>query len=430
MPRAMTEQVEVRIESIGARGDGVARLDGEKLFVPYSAPGDVVRVAKPGRSGGQPRCSIIELVRPGPDRAQPVCGHFGVCGGCALQHLKPEVHRGWKRSLVREALGHRGLGDVEVADPVVVAPGSRRRATLRFRKTGADAVLGFNAARSDRIVPIDACPVTVAPIVALLAPLRQLLVAVIPAGEVAVITMTSTTTGIDLVIEARVHPDIAIRERIAAFAEAGDLARVSWRHGIGAGAEAEAIVERRRPVIQFGEIAISPPAGAFLQPTKEGEDAMRRMLLAALGDGSRRILDLFSGCGTFALPLARGRAVHAVDADALMLGALVAASRDAAGLKAVTVEQRDLFRTPVRAAELDRYDIVIMDPPRAGARAQANEIAASKVPIVAAISCNPATFARDARTLIDGGYRLGKVTPIDQCPWSAHVELVGIFKRG
>lgn len=417
----MTELVELRIDSIGARGDGVAMLDGEKLFVPYGAPGDVVRVEKPGR----PRCAIVELVRPGPHRAQPVCDHFGACGGCALQHLKPEIHRGWKRTLVREALGHRGLGDVEVANPVVVAAASRRRATLRFRGTGAKAILGFNAARSDRIIPIDACPVTVAPIVALLAPLRRLLVAVIPAGEAAVITMTSTTTGIDLVIEARGQPDLATRERIAAFAGDGDLARVSWNSG----AEAEAIIERRRPVILFGKIAISPPAGAFLQPTKEGEDAMRDLLLAALGDGTRRLLDLFSGCGTFALPLARGGPVHAVDADPLMLGALVAASRDAAGLKAVTVERRDLFRNPVRAAELDRYDTVIMDPPRAGARAQAQEIAASKVPFVAAVSCNPATFARDARTLIDGGYRLGKVTPIDQFPWSAHIELVGIFRR-
>ncbi|MFQ5534926.1 MAG: class I SAM-dependent RNA methyltransferase [Sphingomonadales bacterium] len=425
----MTETTEIKIESIGARGDGVAHIAGAPCYVPFSAPGDIVRVPNQRHRDQRAKTGMIEIVTPGPDRTAPSCRHFGRCGGCVLQHIKHDAYTTWKRDLVRTALSHRGLDKVIVESPIVVSPGSRRRTTLRFRKTRQAGVLGFNAPKSDRIVDIACCPVLAATLEAMLEPLRDLLAVIIPTNGRAELALTATETGIDLVLKAEFEPDLAVRERIACFAESHDLARVSWRRDeddIGP----ETLVEHRRPMVHFGSVMISPPAGAFLQPTEQGESFLRQRALASLPDNATQAIDLFAGCGAFALSMAERCAVHAIDSDARMVAALTAASHQGAGLKAVTAEKRDLFRRPVIAPDLDRYDVVIIDPPRAGARAQVEQIAKSRVPVVVGVSCNPATFARDARILIDGGYRLDSVTPVDQFLWSAHVELLGVFRRG
>lgn len=419
----MGDTIEVEIGDIGARGDGIAISDGVKYYVPFAAPGDIARISKPDDRG---KSAIIELISPGPERATPDCRHFGACGGCALQHITPTAYGLWKQALVETALRHRGFDDVMVDEPIIVAPGSRRRAMLKFRGTKAGGTLGFNAAGSATIVDLTACPVVDARIEALFDPLRVFLAGII-GNAAAKITLTATETGIDMMIGAGSDPDIETLERLAAFASKQDLARVSWLAGdVRAGPET--IVERRQPIIHFGATAISPPAGGFLQSTEAGEAALRDRIIESLGDRPMKVLDLFSGCGAFALPMAERYPVHAVDADANMLTALSLAHRHAGGLKSLTTERRDLYRRPLSADELKGYDAIIFDPPRAGAREQAGQIANSEVPLAIGISCNPATFARDARILANGGYRLDRVTPIDQFLWSAHVELIGVFR--
>ena len=425
-------QVELTIDAIGGRGDGVARLGGEAggrlVYVPGTVPGDRLRARLTGERGGGYRGEIIELIEDGPGRHTPPCRHYGSCGGCTLQHLEPARYTAWTRDQVVQALARRGLSAVAVAPLVEVGAGTRRRATVTAA-CGPDGkvVVGYRERGSHAVVDVVACLLLTPALAELLPRLRAHLDDAVPEIRPLRITATETDDGLDLLFEAQVPPDLAAREGLARLAADADWARVTWQ---ARDAPPEPVIVCRAPRVVFGGVPVALPPGGFLQPSREGEAALIDAVTGFLPDDAGTVADLYAGCGTFALSLAvRGHRVHAVEGDAAAHDALAQAVRAATMTDRVTSEQRDLERRPLQAAELAGYEAVVFDPPRAGARAQAADLAASSVPAVIAVSCNPHSFARDARILVDGGYRLDAVTPIDQFPWSAHVELVASFRR-
>ncbi len=420
------ERLVVRIDRLGAQGDGIAGTAEGPLYVPFTVPGDEVEVERaPARRGAASRhARLIAVKRPGPARRTPPCPHFGTCGGCALQHLDTALYADWARGRIRAALGHHGLDAVPIAAPFIERPGSRRRLVLKAQVAGSRVNLGFRERRSHRLVDIRACPVARPSLLALFEPLRVLLAEILPSRGMAEVTLTETATGIDCLIAAAAPLDLARREALSALAVKQDIAALHWSDQ----GDLETVVLRRPPMMDFDGIAVPLPPGAFVQATAAGEAALRSAVLEWTA-GARRIADLFSGIGTFALPLARHAAVHAVEGAKPLLEALDAGARRTGGLKRVTSEHRDLFRRPLLPHELESFDAVVLDPPRAGAPAQAQALARSSVPTVIAVSCNPNTFARDARILVDGGYELAAVRPVDQFLWSGQMELAALFRR-
>ncbi len=407
--------IETEIGAIGGRGDGIAETDEGRFYIPFTVPGDRLRLTV---QDGE----VVEAHRTadGPGRRAPVCRHFGECGGCALQHVDDVAYSAWKRERVVETLARRGL-DIEVDPPIRIAPGTRRRARLGARATAKGVVLGFKARRSHWLVDVTECPVMRREIVALMPPLRAVLSDCLAGGVGAEVSVTVADGGLDVAVDTASVLDLATRERLAEFAASADLARLTWA--------GEPVVQRRSPRAMFAGIAVDLPTDAFLQPTETGEAALIEIVAAAL-DPTTSIADLFAGCGAFSLPLAMaGKRVRAVDADGGQISALNAAARDPRFGSRLTAEIQDLERRPLAGTDLAVLDGLVLDPPRAGAAAQIREIAAVAIPVVVYASCNPATFARDARTLVDGGYRLDSVTPIDQFVWSAEVELIAVFRR-
>ena len=424
-------QVEVTIEGIGARGDGYASVDGALVFVPFTLPGDRVRVRLTGTRPGGAKGEIVELIEDGPGRVEPPCPHFGPCGGCALQHLSSAHYGIWKESLVPRALAQRGLADIPIAPMVRIPPGTRRRATLAATRAGGRVHLGFHGRESRSVVDLETCLLLRPRLRELLRPLRNALHAVLEDRETAAVAVTDTDAGPDVLIVSGTVPDLAAREALARLAEDADLARLSWaeRPQAGATPAPEPVAIRRVPAVRFGGVAVEPPPGGFLQPTGEGEAALVAAVLSYLPEDAGTVADLYAGCGTFTFPLSTRARVQAVDGDGDAIAALWAAARRADLTGRVAVEVRDLARRPLGPEELEGFDGVVFDPPRSGARAQAAAIAVSTVAVAVAVSCNPNTFARDARILVDGGFRLVEVTPVDQFPWSGHVELVASFRR-
>jgi 23S rRNA (uracil1939-C5)-methyltransferase len=419
-PRSVAP-VEITITEIGARGDGLADHGGRRVYVPLTVPGDRISVLLDEPRGDGIAARLLDILQPGLDGAEPPCPHFGVCGGCALQHLTDQAYGDWKRAQIVTALARAGLTGVDVAPTIRTPPASRRRATFAATRRGGHVALGFNERLSHRIADISGCLVVEREILDLLSPLQDLLAAILSDGGALDVTVTALESGIDMLLTGGPEPGLDARERFAAFAESSDIARLSWRRSPSSPPEP---VAARRPVfVRFGGVAVPIEPGAFLQASVEGEAALVDAVLAGVGD-ARKIADLFAGLGTFTFPLAKGAAVHAVEGDATAMATLSSAARS---LPNVTTARRDLFDNPLTAPELSRFDAVVFDPPRAGAREQSTRIAESGVPTVMAVSCNPATFARDARILTDGGYRLERVTPVDQFVWSAHVELVARF---
>lgn len=418
-----SEIAELTVESLGARGDGVAQWRGETVFLPFAVPGDRVLVELGERRGPGRDGRVVELIEGGPQRAEPVCRHFGRCGGCALQHVAPKDYRAVKLGALDAALRRVGIASGVVA-PLVTVPPQRRRARLglmRPRDPNAPAVVGFRERFRHALVDVTECAVLEPALFALIEPLRRAASALPPPGGAAEVVLTRCDSGVDLLLEAGERPDLAALERLAALAETHDLVRIVWRRG----GEDTPIVERRRAQMVFSGVAVPLPPGAFLQASAAAEALLVAEVATGIG-GHRPALDLYAGLGTFSFALARGGAVHAVEGDA---AAVAAFARAAARMPQVTAERRDLDREPLSPAELAPYAAVIFDPPRAGARRQAEALAASTVETVIAVSCNPATFARDAALLVGGGYRLEKVTPIDQFVWTPHLELVSVFRR-
>lgn len=419
--------VELEIAALGARGDGIGARDGQTFYVPYVLPGERAIVRPGQRRGDGIAAEPVEVTRPSPHRVAPACGHFGVCGGCAVQHLDDEAYATWKRGLLVEALTRASVAASKVAPLIRIAPGTRRRASLGFVRAARGLVLGFARRASHDLVDVAACPVLAPTLVALLAPLREALTRALPVGAKGEAVATATETGIDLVIGTEAKLGLPAREALAAFADRHDIARISWRRP---GAEAEPVAARRAPLVRPGGVAVELPPGGFLQPSAEGEATLAKLATDAvdeLAPASARVADLYAGCGSFALPLGRTRPVHAVEGDAQSLAALARAAGQAR--LRITTEVRDLARKPLRGKELAGFAAVCFDPPRIGAASQAKALAEAGPALVVAVSCNPATLGRDVRTLLDGGYQLVRATPVDQFLWSARLEAVAVLTR-
>ena len=417
-------RAEVTIESIGRRGDGVAAVAGGIVHVPGTAPGDRVTVALTETGPGRFRGRLLDLLQAGPDGREPPCRHFAQCGGCALQHLTPEAYGAWKLDMLCSLLARNGFDSATVEPLQKSPPGSRRRATFAIRRRRESAIVGFNERHSHRVVDLAACPVVLPEIAALIPPLRAWAEAALQPGDRAAAHVAMTDSGLDLLVRTAARLGGAGRDALVDLLAREDLARVARAHPKQDGAEVLAEARPVRAVHGGMPVALAP--GAFAQATADGEAALTGFVLDA-AQGAAAAVDLFCGSGAFALPLARrGCSIFAADIDKAAIANLSAAARQA-GLAKLQAEPRNLMRRPVPASDLAGVDIAVFDPPRAGAKAQAAEIAASRVPVVVAVSCEPRTFMRDARILADGGYRLTRLRPVDQFLWSAHLELAARF---
>lgn len=403
------------IDHVGAQGDGRAREHDRWVSVPFTLAGEVAEV-----SGEGDRLTLARIHTPSASRISPACRHFGRCGGCTLQHMAPASYASFKRDLILRSLSARGL-DAEVPEAWITPPGSRRRAALSARKTGKVITLGFHGRRSHDLIALEECPVLRPAITAALPALRDIAALLLTGRDPLSLLVTETDTGLDLHITglAKDVRPLARAEATGAALRQG-FARVSL--------EGTDVLTDRAPRLPLGAASLLPPPGGFLQASAEAEAEMARLVLSHLA-GTRRGADLFSGCGTFSLRMAEYYPVYAAENGRAAIEALRAGARTAARLHPVTVEVRDLFRNPLGVSELSGFDGLVLDPPRAGAAAQATEIARSAIPRIAYVSCDPATLARDLRTLVDGGYRLLRVHPIDQFLWSAHVEAVALLEK-
>ena len=422
---AIGRELDIEIRRIGKSGDGIAEHDGKPLYVPLALPGDRLSVRLSDKRGDGYAAETVQSRDLMPRRA-PACRHFGACGGCRLQHLPVPVYRDWKQQQIRHALGSRGIENVDIRPLIDAQPETRRRLRLAFVNAGGRALLGHRRRGGREIVDIGECPIALPAITALFEPLRRTLAALDMAREGGEVSLTSAHNGVDLLIECRSEPTLADREGLAALAEQEDFSRIAWRSN--AASDAEPVAARREVIIRFGDVPAALPSGAFLQATEAAERAIVKAVTSAI-DGSERVADLFSGCGAIGLPLAsEGRKVRAFERDPAMVRTLGAAARRA-GLEArIQAESRDLDGDPLTGSELTAFDALILDPPRAGARAQVDGIANGQGPLALVMaSCNPATFARDARTLIDAGYRLDWLQPIDAFLFAADIELVAAF---
>jgi 23S rRNA (uracil1939-C5)-methyltransferase len=393
----------VTIQSLGQHGEGVAEIAGQRHYVPFALPGEDVEISIDGDRG-----ALLDLRTTSPDRITPFCPHFTFCGGCQLQHLGPDLYATFKRSLVEAPLARAGI-DIDVG-PLRDARGNgRRRATLHARADGA----GFMAQRSHHVRDLDTCPI----LVPALAKAPDIARAAYAAIGVCDVGITATDTGLDVAIRAGRGRST---RRLLPFAQKHGLARLAFN--------GEMIWQSRATTLRIGKATVELPVGSFLQATAAAEQLLAELVADALGK-SKTVIDLFCGIGPFALRLAETMRVTAADSDRAAIAALQHAARNTQGLKPLTAVARDLFRNPFAPEEMQGFDGAVFDPPRAGAEAQSRELARSRLKTIVAVSCDAKTFARDGNILIDGGYRLESVTPVDQFAWSTHVEIVGVFRR-
>lgn len=408
------EIIDVEITRVGAQGDGVAERPSGSVFVPFTLPGERARISIEGDRG-----RLEETLTRSDDRVSPECGHFGICGGCAVQHMSEAFYSAWKREQVVAAFKARGI-DADVAQ-VVLPQGHRRRAVFTARRPIDRVELGFHEAQTHDLIDIAMCPVLEPRIVAALPDLRLLLVPLLAKRSDARVTVTMTNAGLDVAISALEKPlTLVLRSGLADAANRMGIARVS--------VDGDPVFAALTPFLKFGDVEVPLPPGAFIQAVEAAEREMARLVTECLGK-AKKVVDLFAGFGAFTFPIARRAKVLSIDSDKSAIATLADAVRKASGIKPVTALVRDLFREPLSALELNEHDAVVFDPPRAGAEAQCRMLAKSKVKTIVAVSCSPATLARDARVLIDGGYTMGRVTPIDQFRYTPHIECVTVFKR-
>jgi len=406
------------IAHVGSHGDGIAQAPSGPVYVPYTLPGEIAEVAV--WSGHPDRRHLLRIATASPERIAPICPHFGVCGGCAVQHWKAKSYQDWKRALVLDALSQAGL-TVPVDDLIDAHGAGRRRAVFHARRGSHDILeVGFAARRAHQVVAIDRCPILAPALDGALEAAWAIAETLKTTRKSIDIQVTATDTGLDVDVRGSGPLNSAQTASVAQVAERQELARLT-RHG-------EMVAQRVAPTVTMGRARVALPPGAFLQATAEGEAVLAR-LVAEYCASTQRVADLFAGVGPFALRLAEHARVMAADTDKEAIAALQRAAATTPGLKPVEAVTRDLFRRPLLPVELKPYDAVVFDPPRQGAEAQARALAASTVPVIVAVSCNTATFARDARILADGGYRIMRVTPIDQFRYSPHIELIARFER-
>lgn len=406
--------MKLTIDRLGHHGDGIAISDAGPIYAPGCLPGEEVE-------GELVKDTLanIRIVTPSPNRVKPPCAHARSCGGCLMQHVSDGIVADWKQGIVVGALAAQGL--TAKFRPIATSPArSRRRATLSARKTKGGVLMGFHARASDTLVPVPNCLLLHPDLVAAF-PALELLVKLGGSRTVEVqLTVTRSLAGADVAVTGGKPLDAPLQMEMARLCETHKIARLTWN--------GETVALRAAPVQRFGRALVAPPPGAFLQATAEGESALLQAVALAIGP-ARKVVDLFAGAGTFSIPLAERAEVHAVEGEAAMIAALEKGARNAEGLKRLTSETRDLFRRPLEPDEFKGVDAVVIDPPRAGAEAQVAVLAKTPIPVVAYVSCNPATFARDARVLVEAGYSLDWVQVVDQFRWSSHVELAARFSR-
>ncbi len=429
----MSDPIELAIDALGGQGDGIGRAaDGSPVFVAGALPGERVRAAIEGTVGGGRRARLVDVLEPAAGRVSAVCRHFLDCGGCAAQHMGAHVYEDWKRGMVADALSRAGVA--ANVGPLHRVPGaSRRRARLFAARARDRAVIGFQAQGSHRIVDMAECPALVPRLFTLTGSLREFFGRELAPSARGEAEAQEVDGALDVVIRLPGALDRGLRERLARFAGEAGIARIGWQRlakGRRAALEAPETIAELAPVrALFGGVTVPLPPLAFLQASTEGERALVAAVTARVADGAR-VADLYAGAGTFTFPLAaKGCTVAAFDGAEELIAALGGAARTAGLGARVTGQVRDLERRPVMAAELDRFDACVFDPPRGGAAAQAREVAASDIASVVAVSCNPVSFARDARTLVDAGFEIGPVMPVDQFVWTRHLEVVAAFSR-
>lgn len=397
--------MEYTIERLGHQGDGIAE---GPVFAPRTLPGEVVSGTLQGD-----RLADVRILSPSGERVQPDCPHYRACGGCHLMHASDGFVAAWKQEVVRNALSAQGL-EAEFRPLHTSPPASRRRAVFAARRTKKGALAGFHGRASGTIIEVPGCLLVEPEILRGRELAAELAVLGASRKGALAVTVALSESGLDVAVSGGKELDGPLQAALAQRAEQYGLARLAWDNEI---------IAARLPAAQrFGKALVVPPPGAFLQATQAGEAALLGAVSEIVG-GRKRVVDLFAGCGTFSLPLAESAEVHSVEGDGAMLRALDRGWREAQGLKRVTIETRDLFRRPMMAEELSRFDAAVIDPPRAGAEAQVAELADARIPVIAAVSCNPVSFARDAKTLVSAGYRLDWVQVVDQFRWSPHVEL-------
>lgn len=411
------------ILEIGARGDGVAERDGQRYFVPFTLPAETVEAEPREKRGEGIACDLVGVLAPSRHRETPPCTHFGVCGGCALQHWRRDIYTSWKVELITRALQQRGVEAPPFAPPLACEPAERRRVDIVLRRQGRRVQAGFHERASQKVIDVGICIVASPAVNAALVPLRRAMAAVFPDGAAADAVVNETDGGLDVLVRPhkRLNLTLPLREALVALADEANFARLSW----GDRATADPVVTRRAPLLVLGDASVEPPPGAFLQATKRAEITMRAAVTAWAG-GAGHVADLFAGVG--ALTLGRPGKLSLFESDKPAVAAIDASARRIAGNR-VVAHRRDLFRNPLMAGELKAFDAVVLDPPRAGAAAQCTELARSDVKRIVYASCDPGSFARDVRVLQDGGYRLEKLMPIDQFLWSAHVELIASLTK-
>ena len=405
------------IDHVGQRGDGVARVNGAARYVSYTLPGEMVDATPLAASD---RMQLVTIRTPSTQRIDPFCTHFGACGGCAIQHWQPNAYRAWKRQLVVDTLARAGI-DVDVADLIDAHGAGRRRVTLHARRTSdGNFPVGFAAPNSHAIVPIDACPILDPALDGALDAARAIAALLKPVAKPLDIQITAADNGLDVDVRGSGPLPPKTVTALSRLAEQYKLARLT-RHG-------ELVLMRTPPLVMMGAATVPLPPGSFLQATVAGEEALAALVTTHCGK-AKLIVDLFCGVGPFALRLAAKSRVSAFDSDAGAIASLQKGVASAHGLKPIIATTRDLFRRPLVTQELRDVDAVVFDPPRQGAEAQSKQLAASRIPVIVAVSCNATTFARDARILIDGGYTLQVVTAVDQFRHTPHIELVARFTR-
>lgn len=411
----------VTIASLGAKGDGVAHGSDGPVFVPFALPGETVAIARVKNEG-----TIMSFASTSPDRVAPPCKHFGpdgvggVCGGCSLQHLAKPAYNAFKRQVLIDALKSKGI-EAQVGEIFEAHPHQRRRLVFTARRREHGLVMGFMQAETHHVVPVEECPIASDGLISRLDAIK--IIANACGAEHFRITVTETLTGLDISLDGLRGGlgDQARRAVTNAVIKLKSIARVS--------ANGEIVIEPHKPLLDFDGARVVLPPGGFTQATLEAEAHMAELAIAHIGK-AKKVADLFSGVGTFALRIARKASVFAVESDEKAIKALDQGARMTQGLKPVSIERRDLFRRPLMTSEFKSFDAVVFDPPRAGAEAQCLELAKSQVKKIVAISCNPLTLARDLAILTAGGYRIDTVTPIDQFLWSPHVEAVATLTQG
>lgn len=419
-------EADLEILSLGAQGDGLSSYQTRDVYVENALAGEVVRAILTAEGNHSYRARIKTIFNPSSERISPPCRHFEKCGGCRLQHMHETAYQTWKSSSVRDYLRVKNIEPQQWDDDIFIPPHTRRRVTLTALKQKETLIMGFHQRQSNMVFNLKQCELLTPQLYELLPDLREFLTPLLTDRQTVSIFMQQAENGIDMVLTGQIgpkrEPDLNVLEAVSDFARHHPICRVSWR--AQEKEKPEILIEQDKPFVTFGNLQVPLAPMAFLQPSKEGEAALSDTILAYLdGEEGSQAVDLFAGCGTFTGRLRqKGMSVDAFEGEAEAIAQLKAGGHQQA-------YGRDLFREPLTGRELKDYDCVVIDPPRAGAKAQSETLAQSDVPVIVAVSCNPATFARDARMLIDGGYHLERLTVIDQFIWSAHTELVAKFAR-